>query len=214
MADPATIGLAIRGGIGLFNAARSFFGNRNSLTIADINRQVDLHANRALAETAAATRRRLAGTGISGGTSVDAAIAQAQTKVRSIFEEQRTQLINQFKQAQDRKDQISFDQIGRNLAELGNFASSVGSFINDTNANNLLQGQLNDLSSIRSNNPVRDFPRLHSAATVGNPAAPNLGIPNRGVSGFDTSNAGLLGTRLPSSQQVNTRGLFANLSNF
>lgn len=92
---------------------------------SDINKQIDLQMQKALAQTASDTRRRLIGSGQGGSGSIDAAIQDRQGRIRGIFEEQRTKALSLLNQARQGRDVQAFNQLGQTLSGLTSIGFSA-----------------------------------------------------------------------------------------
>lgn len=128
---PALIFAGISAASAATNVLRSFKGLPEfRLTEEDVNRQINQAMNRALAEVASGTRRRLIGSGQGGSGSINAAIQDAQSRVRSMFEGERTKALNLLKQAQSGRDVQSANQLTNVLGGLTDIGFSAFQLFN------------------------------------------------------------------------------------
>ncbi len=147
----------IAAGIGLGLSALSTGANifrgfpEFPISESDINKQIDLQLNRALSEIASGTRRRLVGSGQGGSGTINQAIQDNQSRVRSMFEGERVKALNLLKQAQFGRDVQAFNQLGQTLEGLTSIGFSAFQLGSGFGLNNQQQFNPSDLSGIRNN---------------------------------------------------------------
>ena len=179
----ASLGLsALSAGINAFRGFPEFPVDEN-----DINKLIDSKMQEALSQVASDTRRRLIGAGQEGSGSVNQSIQDNQSKIRRLFEDQRTTALTQLRQAQHSRDVNAFNQLGQTLEGITNLGFAgfrLGGGFGQQNQN---LNQLN-ASNAASLAPVQDMVNNLS------PGLPGL---SQGFQGGFDSNTGSFGAQPP-----------------
>lgn len=160
----------------------SIFGPKFPLDIEDINRLIDLQMNAALSQNATDSRRRLSAAGLGGSGVVNQIISDNAARIRNMFEERRQQAIQQVSQARYGAALQGQENRGKFFSGLAGLGGSLMGLQNAGQMQNLFQGQLNQLKSLRAAQPGLS----PSASFNTGGSAPGVQLPARGYDPYST----------------------------